>query len=318
MAKLDFRSMSVFFSAPVLIFSLGLAIIIALAAARGQTFAAQSLPEPTSRPVGMAVCSDCHDLAADHWAHTAHAQVSGIQIECETCHGPGSRHVETPDDPMSIIRFSRTSEHSIQLQNGQCMTCHKGGERLHWHASVHDSADLACSDCHNPMATISGQGLLARGSVNDTCMMCHRETRIDFSRRSHMPLFEGKVGCLDCHNPHGSAFDTLLRTPTVNETCYSCHAEKRGPFLFEHAPASENCLSCHNPHGSNHEKLLVTPRPLLCQQCHSMSGHMNELITSGFLPTGSAPDPRLVGRSCQNCHTQVHGSNHPAGAKLHR
>jgi hypothetical protein len=26
----------------------------------------------------------------------------------------------------------------------------------------------------------------------------------------------------------------------------------------------------------------------------------------------------LLGRSCLNCHSQVHGSNHPSGAKLHR
>ncbi|WP_286828844.1 MULTISPECIES: DmsE family decaheme c-type cytochrome [Kordiimonas] len=319
MAKLGFRSMSVFLSSPVLIFSLGAALFIALAVgARDRLSPQPDVLLSQSRPVGMAVCADCHTLAAEHWAHTVHARPSGTQIECESCHGPGSAHIQAPDDPLSIVRFSRTSEHSIQTQNGQCLACHDGGKRLHWHASVHETADLACSDCHNPMASISGRNLLARESVNDTCMMCHRETRIDFNRRSHMPLFEGKVGCLDCHNPHGSAFDMLLHTPTVNETCYSCHAEKRGPFLFEHAPVSDNCLTCHSPHGSNHEKLLVTARPLLCQQCHSMSGHINELITSGFLPDARFPDPRLVGRSCQNCHSQIHGSNHPAGSRLQR
>jgi hypothetical protein len=26
----------------------------------------------------------------------------------------------------------------------------------------------------------------------------------------------------------------------------------------------------------------------------------------------------MIGRSCQNCHSQVHGSNHPSGARFQR
>jgi len=26
----------------------------------------------------------------------------------------------------------------------------------------------------------------------------------------------------------------------------------------------------------------------------------------------------MLGRACLNCHSQVHGSNHPSGATLHR
>lgn len=275
--------------------------------------------------VGLSVCADCHILASDQWAHTIHAKgfqyASGADLadlDCEACHGPGSSHVEDPSDISSIIRFSRTSQDSMIVQNGQCLNCHGGGERIHWEASVHESADLGCADCHNPMGNISTSGMLAKANVNETCMNCHKDQRIDFRRRSHMPLFEGKVTCVDCHNPHGTLNQTLLRTATVNETCYGCHAEKRGPFLFEHAPVREDCSNCHLPHGSNHEKLLITARPILCQQCHSMSGHMNDLFTRGLLATGSRPDARLMGRSCQNCHTQIHGSNHPSGSKFHR
>jgi predicted CXXCH cytochrome family protein len=81
---------------------------------------------------------------------------------------------------------------------------------------------------------------------------------------------------------------------------------------------SENCLNCHEPHGSNHEKLLTSPRPALCQQCHIMQGHMSQLLTRGLLASGSRADVRMIGRSCSNCHSQVHGSNHPSGVKFHR
>ncbi len=92
-------------------------------------------------------------------------------------------------------------------------------------------------------------------------------------RSSHMPVREGKVVCTDCHNPHGSFSEALLKTATINEVCYQCHAEKRGPFLWEHPPVRENCLNCHDPHGSNNDFLLKISRPRLCQQCHSGGQH---------------------------------------------
>lgn len=275
--------------------------------------------------VGDAICQGCHRDATNAWSHTVHAQVfrldnatDDLNIGCEQCHGPGSAHRLNPVAENAIIRFTHESATPVPEQNEVCLGCHRGGDRLHWTGSMHESQELACSDCHNPMAEFSEKGLLARAGINEVCFGCHQEQRAQFMRRSHMPLAEGQVTCLDCHQPHGSTTDPLLVADSVNDTCYRCHAEKRGPFLFEHAPVRDNCLNCHSPHGSNHEKLLVTARPILCQQCHSSLGHMNDLLTAGNLGNASAPDVRVIGRSCQNCHSQIHGSNHPSGAKLHR
>jgi DmsE family decaheme c-type cytochrome len=133
-----------------------------------------------------------------------------------------------------------------------------------------------------------------------------------------MPLLEGKISCVDCHNPHGSTTPPLLKANSVNETCYNCHAEKRGPFLYEHAPVRDNCVNCHSPHGSNNEKLLVVARPILCQQCHEQNGHLTELMTRGGIANGPRPDPRVIGRACNNCHSQIHGSNSPSGSRFER
>ena len=161
------------------------------------------------------------------------------------------------------------------------------------------------------------QGLMAKSSINDTCAQCHQDIRLQFNRRSHMPLPEGAMSCDDCHNPHGSLTNPLLKTSTVNETCYQCHAEKRGPFLFEHAPVRENCLNCHTPHGSNQSTLLVAPVPFLCQQCHTNFLHPNDLQTKQALGTGLHPDERVQGRGCLTCHANIHGSNAPSGVRFH-
>lgn len=275
--------------------------------------------------VGQKVCESCHQQEASNWAHTIHAAVFTLNPRtpqeaqgCEACHGPGSEHIKHPSDLSTIISFSSKSKTPVPVQNAQCLGCHAGGQRIFWHASVHETNNLACSDCHNPMSKFAAHGLTARESINQTCFACHKVQRAEFSERSHMPLLEGKIDCTDCHNPHGSTTAPLLKADSVNEVCYGCHADKRGPFLFEHPPVRENCLNCHTPHGSNFEALLTAPRPMLCQQCHAQDGHPAQLMTAGNLPRGIAPDPRLISTSCQTCHVNIHGSNDPSGSRFER
>jgi DmsE family decaheme c-type cytochrome len=280
--------------------------------------------------VGEKVCLECHEHADTHYSHTLHAKVfrnnprSPQEAEvCEACHGPGSRHAQETWDKRLIIGFTRNWETPVAVQNAQCLSCHQGGQRLHWVGSTHDTNKVACSDCHNPMVKGSLTGALKNQTIDETCYSCHPKQRSEFLKRSHMPLSEGKMSCADCHNPHGSRTRPMLKADSLNETCYACHAEKRGPFLWEHAPVRENCANCHSPHGSNHDKLLVTARPLLCQQCHNPLFHpttfynASQTAGSALLP-GGAQSARVIGRSCQNCHTQVHGSNNPSGARWQR
>ena len=275
--------------------------------------------------VGQKTCETCHQREAANWAHTIHAAVFTLNPRdeneshgCEACHGPGSAHIANPSDISTIISFSHKSRTPVPAQNAQCLSCHQGGARIFWHGSIHEDNKLACSDCHNPMTNFAARGLTARESINETCFSCHKVQRAQFNMRSHMPLQEGKITCVDCHNPHGSTTEPLLKADSVNEVCYGCHAEKRGPFLFEHAPVRENCLNCHNPHGSNFESLLTAPRPMLCQQCHAQDGHPAQLLTRGNLAGGPMPDPRLISTSCQTCHVNIHGSNDPSGSRFER
>jgi DmsE family decaheme c-type cytochrome len=202
-----------------------------------------------------------------------------------------------PDDP------GRTAEQN----NGICLTCHERGERTTWHGSVHEERGVACTNCHTIMTAVSAQNQLKTPFEPDTCFQCHKDRRAQMFRSAHMPLREGKMVCSDCHNPHGSFTEALLRTDSINDTCYKCHAEKRGPFLFEHAPVRENCTNCHDPHGTVNEHMLKMSVPRLCYECHTI-GHTQAGPNSQF----------TMSRACLNCHTNIHGSNSPAGAVFQR
>jgi len=299
-------------------------------AAAGAAAPAPVAPGPATY-VGESKCVTCHADDNKSYSHTTHAKIFRLNPKnererqgCEACHGPGSRHLERAIDKSTIIGFTRGWGTPIETQNGQCLTCHEGAQRTYWASSAHALNQVACSDCHNPMVRLSQTGLMRTALISDTCALCHQQQRAEFQRRSHMPLPEGKMSCADCHNPHGSVTRPLLKADSVNETCTTCHAEKRGPFLWEHAPVRESCVNCHQPHGSNNEFLLVGARPFLCQQCHSPPiGHPGQFYNAGQTAAaatqpGGAQSPRVIGRACQNCHVQIHGSNHPSGARFQR
>ncbi|MGO8952261.1 MAG: DmsE family decaheme c-type cytochrome [Rhodomicrobium sp.] len=214
--------------------------------------------------------------------------------------------------------LSRTPEEN----NAICLNCHERGERAYWKGSVHQVRNVACTNCHTIMKTVSAKNQLKTAFEPETCFQCHKDRRAQMFRSSHMPMREGKIVCSNCHNPHGSVTEKLIRENSVNENCYKCHAEKRGPYLFEHAPVRENCLTCHDPHGSINEASLKLSRPRLCFECHALGGHgpIARPNQSGATPPNNFGNAQVyaVGRACNNCHTLIHGSNSPAGAFLQR
>jgi predicted CXXCH cytochrome family protein len=51
----------------------------------------------------------------------------------------------------------------------------------------------------------------ARERANERCLTCHQTQRAQMSLPYHHPLREGKMGCVDCHNPHGGPAGDNLR-----------------------------------------------------------------------------------------------------------
>ncbi len=273
-----------------------------------------SSPPIEATYVGEKVCMTCHASHAESFGKTLMGRIGKTQpgkFACENCHGPGSAHVKAGGGRGvgGIISFrpedrSRTAEEN----NSICLGCHQKGDRTYWNGSTHETRGLMCTNCHTIMKEVSRKNQLKTAFQPDTCFQCHKDRRAQTYRSAHMPIREGKVVCTDCHNPHGSTTESLLKKDSINEVCYTCHAERRGPFLFEHLPVRENCLNCHDPHGSVNEYSLKLSRPRLCFECHGF----------GHASTAGVNDVKTMGRACQNCHTQIHGSNSPAGGAFHR
>jgi len=275
---------------------------------------------------GATQCLACHKEGKKFQAHEIFNSKMGVghpespfadaNYDCETCHGPSVSHRKKQKDGTRLppnITFDGNTP--AATQNETCQGCHKGNPLFHWPGSMHDEEDVACAACHRVHA--ERDPVFDALTQQDVCFSCHPRTRSDTFKASSHPLRFGEMTCTDCHNPHDGNNEFLLTRPTVNETCYTCHAEKRGPFLWEHAPVTEDCTLCHDPHGSNHAALLKQRAPLLCQQCHSPSGHSAMAYTSE-VAEDSFQQRFLLGRSCANCHAQVHGSNHPSGVTITR
>jgi DmsE family decaheme c-type cytochrome len=279
----------------------------AAAAAPGATF------------VGNDVCVTCHADAAEHLAATPHGTAAFTRLSsqgCETCHGPGSAHVENPDDPALQPKLTRLA---LKDQSAVCQSCHKGGAQFFWRGGVHERRGLSCLSCHSVHSFKSEHAQLKAADATEACLSCHKTVRAEMWKSSHHPIREGKIGCADCHNPHGSPTPKMIKAVSVNDQCYSCHTEKRGPFLWEHAPVRESCLNCHTPHGSNHLKLQKTSVPYLCQQCHANTRHPGTLYDGSRAPTLDDPargSNRVFNRACLDCHAAIHGSNHPSSPYL--
>ncbi len=303
------------------------------AAAPAAAPAPKPAPKADAAPVayskkGADTCLTCHD--SEHVMaifKTKHGQPNDErspfgkgQLQCEACHGPGSKHtgkIKKGEERPPEIRFSRDSVAPPAVQNGVCLKCHEKSMNAEWHAGPHAANDVTCASCHQLHTT--RDPVRMRATQADVCYTCHVTKRAEFLKPYAHPVKQGKIACSDCHQPHGSSARAQLVKGTVNQVCYQCHADKRGPFLWEHAPVPEDCTICHQVHGSSNPGMLVSRGPLLCQSCHSQQGHPSLSYGPSNLPGGSGPTvSTLVLGNCMNCHSQVHGSNSPSGASLTR
>jgi len=208
--------------------------------------------------------------------------------------------------------------------NRSCAECHTNIARI-FPASPHAryyredlkwASMTGCESCHGPgsehVRVGGGRGrfIVNPGRNPETCFQCHVETHAEFNLPQHHPVLEGRMNCVQCHDPHGKEILKPARglaMARLNETCAECHREQARPFVFEHEALREGCTTCHTPHGSINAKLLVERDVNLCLKCHAQTQAASGLIVIGkedhtaYLQVGTC--------FSAGCHTAVHGSN---------
>lgn len=260
--------------------------------------------------VGQETCLECHELLTT-LDKTAHYQLSlkkeQLVIEgCESCHGPGSLHVEDPEVKGSIRSFAEINNREII---SACLSCHDSNKSFHnFQLEKHAQAGQACLACH----TIHQEqpvGKLLASSPQGICFNCHQDQQVRFNLPFHHKVPEGRLNCWDCHDPHQTkTVNQQLGLSQINQQCFTCHPAQRGPFTYEHLAVDVGgCLVCHQPHGSENARLLRRSNQyLLCLECHS-----------GTLETANLYGPKTPNfhitsqttyQNCTICHVKIHGS----------
>ncbi|HWE48815.1 MAG TPA: DmsE family decaheme c-type cytochrome [Bryobacteraceae bacterium] len=280
--------------------------------------------------VGSEVCGTCHEDIGKALSKSPHGAIDtgdkhGFKGQaCESCHGPGSNHVES----LSAADIRNPAKMAPAEVDKTCLTCHRNqptqAGRLE---SSHARNAIACTSCHS----IHGGGpvdltqaanqtaprqLVARktADINTQCEGCHIDVKAAFTQPFKHRVPEGAMSCVDCHNPHGSFKPGNMQMASANEPgCYQCHGDKRGPFTFEHPVVrEEGCQGCHEPHGSQNAKMLNRQEVrLVCLECHA---NLPALPGQTARVTGVVPpafhdltSPRF--RNCTVCHQKIHGSH---------
>lgn len=151
---------------------------------------------------------------------------------------------------------------------------------------LHSKGELteACDQCHTPSPKAVDYGGIKQQL---TCInqSCHHT--IASKKFKHGPFQKGS--CIECHNPHGSAFKKFLKKGR-SALCFSCHSEDENMVSsgkIVHFPVKQGeCIICHDPHQSNMAYHLKTDTIAeLCNNCHSKSmvkhKFMHEPFASG-------------------------------------
>jgi len=187
-------------------------------------------------------CFECHATYADEQLnYTGEPEFDSskivLSISCETCHGPGKKHVqyhnENPGDKKGKYIIN-TKVLSRQQQLDACASCHSGlrenikpafsflpGSKLDdfFKPSYHkDSA--AKPDVHGNQYALLAASKCFKQSMVLNCSSCHN---VHQKESNNKEVFAQR--CMNCHNDGGNNFCTeknVEKQVLINK-CIDCH-----------------------------------------------------------------------------------------------
>lgn len=245
-------------------------------------------------------CAACHstdlrknyDLSTDSYA----TRWRDLNVACEACHGPGSKHVEWAKAGEKDGRPSAANGLTVRLDRTRAadwrMNSETGiAERV---APPADQQLDTCFPCHSRRKPIT-EGAPVGAPFLDQYLpallepgLYHADGQIDgevFEYGSFLQskMYRAGVQCSDCHDPH-----SLTLHARGNALCGQCHLPEKFDTTahHHHSPESKGglCVDCHMPAKTymivdeRRDHGFRVPRPDLsvslgtpnaCASCHS-------------------------------------------------
>lgn len=226
-----------------------IAMLLTVGIALAAPVAQEDQPTPTpglpTGSLGDGACKDCHLDIADSWSHSPHAnayddpvfqsrwEAVGKEGDCLLCHTTNYKESTNSYDAKGVsceaCHGDVQTDHPpavvpIRDQTEYCGTCHT--TTLHeWRLTGHESADVGCTDCHDPHS----QNRLFEVSDN-LCINCHKEDMEAYLEDLHV---QNDIGCVDCHAlvipPDPVPIDGIVPTghtfTITPATCVACHTD---------------------------------------------------------------------------------------------
>jgi Flp pilus assembly protein TadD len=248
------------------------------------------------------MCAECHSTNLqrnyDASRRTYATSWSEIDVSCEACHGPGSKHVEWARSYLTEAG-NDTDDKGLGVQfderhNATWTLNASGGKPVRSRPRTTSRELETCARCHSRRGQIwsdysPGQPI---GATHRVALLEPelyfpdgqiREEVFEHGSFLQSRMHQAGVTCSDCHEPHS----LKLRAPG-GQVCLTCHqaAQYQSTEHHHHEPGSKGaeCLECHMP-GRNYmgvdqrrDHSLRVPRPDLaestrvpdaCTGCHS-------------------------------------------------